>query len=73
MIRPRLSDRVLRPTCVALATVSGVNVLVSCDFKHIVDLGRMRLSNAVNLEQGCSLIEIRTPREVLNEGNEEEL
>ena len=30
-----------------------------------VNLGRIRLFNAVNLEQGYGLIEIRTPREVL--------
>jgi len=52
---------------VALATVSGVDVLVSWNFKHIVNLGRIRLFNAVNLEQGYGLIEIRTPKEVLYE------
>jgi len=52
---------------VALATVSRVDVLVSWNFKHIVNLGRIRLFNAVNLEQGYGLIEIRTPKEVLYE------
>lgn len=52
---------------VAIATVSGVDVLVSWNFKHIVNLGRIRLFNAVNLEQGYGLIEIRTPKEVLYE------
>lgn len=52
---------------VAMATVSGVDVLVSWNFKHIVNLGRIRLFNAVNLEQGYGLTEIRTPREVLHE------
>ncbi len=52
---------------VAVATVSGVDVLVSWNFKHIVNLGRIRLFNAVNLEQGYGLIEIRTPKEVLYE------
>ena len=50
---------------VALATVAHVDVLVSWNFKHIVNLDRIRLFNAVNLEQGYGLIEIRTPREVL--------
>ena len=50
---------------VALATIGRVEVLVSWNFKHIVNLGRIRLFNAVNLEQGYGLIEIRTPREVL--------
>ncbi len=58
---------------VALATVAGVDVLVSWNFKHIVNFGRIRLFNAVNLEQGYGLIEIRTPREVLHEGQEEDV
>lgn len=52
---------------VALATVNCADVLVSWNFKHIVNLGRIRLFNAVNLEQGYGLIEIRTPKEVLYE------
>ncbi len=52
---------------VALATVNCADVLVSWNFKHIVNLGRIRLFNAVNLEQGYGLIEIRTPQEVLYE------
>jgi predicted nucleic acid-binding protein len=56
---------------VALATVSAVDVLVSWNFKHIVNLGRIRLFNAVNLEQGYGLIEIRTPQEVLYEPEED--
>ena len=56
---------------VALATVNGVDVLVSWNFKHIVNFGRIRLFNAVNLEQGYGLIEIRTPREVLHEAEED--
>ncbi len=58
---------------VALATVNAVDVLVSWNFKHIVNFGRIRLFNAVNLEQGYGLIEIRTPREVLHEGQEEDV
>ena len=50
---------------VALATIGRVDVMVSWNFKHIVNLGRIRLFNAVNLEQGYGLIEIRTPKEVL--------
>lgn len=50
---------------VALATIGRVDVLVSWNFRHIVNLGKIRLFNAVNLEQGYGLIEIRTPREVL--------
>ena len=41
---------------------------VSWNFRHIVNLGRIRLFNAVNLEEGYGLIEIRTPKEVLSGG-----
>ena len=51
---------------VALTTIGRVDVLVSWNFRHIVNLGRIRLFNAVNLEQGYGLIEIRTPKEVLS-------
>jgi hypothetical protein len=51
---------------VALATIGRVDVMVSWNFRHIVNLGRIRMFNAVNLEQGYGLIEIRTPREVLS-------
>ena len=50
---------------IALATTGRADVLVSWNFRHIVNLGRIRLFNAVNLEQGYGVLEIRTPREVL--------
>lgn len=56
---------------VALATTGGADVLVSWNFKHIVNLSRIRLFHSVNLEWGYATIEIRTPKEVLE--YEEEL
>jgi len=55
---------------VALATIGRVDVLVSWNFKHIVNLGRIRLFNSVNLELGYGTIEIRTPKEVLAYGQD---
>jgi len=52
---------------IAVATVARVDVLVSWNFKHIVNFRRIQLYNAVNLKQGYALIDIRTPREVLDE------
>lgn len=49
---------------IALATVVRVDVLVSWNFKHIVNLKRIHAYNAVNLKSGYPLLEIRTPREV---------
>ena len=50
---------------IAVATVIGVDVLVSWNFKHIVNLDRIRLFNSVNLKEGYSILEIRSPREVI--------
>ena len=47
---------------IAIATVSNVAVLVSWNFKHIVNLARIRLYNSVNLRFGYPLLEIRSPR-----------
>lgn len=49
---------------IALATVARVDILVSWNFKHIVNLKRIHAFNAVNLKRGYPLLEIRTPREV---------
>ena len=48
---------------IALATVARVDVLVSWNFKHIVNLRRIHAYNGVNLKRGYPLLEIRTPRE----------
>jgi hypothetical protein len=50
---------------IAAATVLKVDVLVSWNFKHIVNLNKIKLFNAVNLEEGYSILEIRTPLEVI--------
>ena len=50
---------------IAIATVYKVDVLVSWNFRHIVNLDKIRMYNAVNLKNGYSLIEIRNPREIL--------
>jgi hypothetical protein len=50
---------------IAAATVLQVDVLVSWNFKHIVNLGKIKLFNAVNIREGYSALEIRTPQEVL--------
>jgi hypothetical protein len=52
---------------IAIATVARVDVLVSWNFRHIVNLQRIHGYNSVNLRQGYPMIEIRTPREVLSD------
>ena len=52
---------------IVLASVVRADVLVSWNFKHIVNLNRIRLYNSVNMKLGYPLVDIRSPREVLNE------
>jgi hypothetical protein len=52
---------------IAIATVARVDVLVSWNFKHIVNLQRIQGYNSVNMRQGYPIMEIRTPREVLSD------
>lgn len=49
---------------IATATVHRADVLVSWNFKHIVNLARVHGYNSVNLREGYPLLEIRTPHEV---------
>lgn len=52
---------------IACATINKIDVLVSWNFKHIVNLNRIHLFNSVNLKSGYGFLEIRTPMELLNE------
>jgi hypothetical protein len=57
---------------IANATVEMVHALASWNFKHIVNLERIKNYNGINLKNGYSIIEIRTPREILKPENYEE-
>ena len=52
---------------IALATIAEVDVLVSWNFKHIVNFHRIRLFNAVNLAFGYKTIQIFSPLEVVTD------
>ena len=52
---------------IAIASVERVDVLVSWNFKQIVNLDRIHAFNAVNIKLGYPLLEIRSPMEVLHE------
>ena len=52
---------------IAIASVERVDVLVSWNFKQIVNLERIHAFNAVNLKMGYPVLEIRSPREVIHE------
>ena len=50
---------------IATATINKVDILVSWNFKHIVNINRIRGYNSVNIKHGHRILEIRTPREIL--------
>ncbi len=56
---------------IATATLSKVNMLVSWNFKHIVNIYRIRGYNSINLRLGFSTLEIHSPKEIVNYGNED--
>jgi hypothetical protein len=56
-----------RPDClhIAIATLNNADLLASWNFKHIVNITKIRGFNGVNYMLGYKLLEIRTPREIL--------
>ncbi|MFV0564983.1 MAG: PIN domain protein [Flavobacteriaceae bacterium] len=50
---------------IATATLNKVDILVSWNFKHIVNVYRIRGYNSINLRMNYIPLEIRSPREIL--------
>ena len=50
---------------IAIATIMKVDSLVSWNFKHMVNFFRIRQYNSINLKFGYSIIDIRTPKEII--------
>jgi predicted nucleic acid-binding protein len=50
---------------IALATIQRVDILVSWNFKHIVNVQRIRGYNSVNMKMGYPTIDIRSPKEII--------
>ena len=51
---------------IALATIYKADCLVRWNFKHIVNVIRIRGYNSVNIKLGYTSIDIRSPRELIN-------
>jgi len=64
----KVVGRINRADCqhIAIATVNNVEALISWNYKHIVNLEKIRGYNAINLKAGYQMLEIRTPNEVFN-------
>jgi hypothetical protein len=58
---------------VAAATVLGCDAIVSWNFRHIVNLRRIRLYNEVNALEGYGPLAIHSPMEVVDDEETQEL
>jgi len=72
-IEARVVGKTSRADCqhIAIATLCNADVLVSWNFKHIVNLDRIRGYNGINYQNGHRMIEIRTPKEITKYGSED--
>ncbi len=50
---------------IAAATINKVDHLISWNFKHIVNVFRIRGYNSINLRNGYSQLDIRSPKEIV--------
>lgn len=48
---------------IAIATINRADFLISWNFKHIVNVERIRGYNAINIKNGYKQLEIRSPRD----------
>ena len=64
IVTPKYADDALH---IAISTIIKVDVLVSWNFKHIVNLNKIHEFNLVNKREGYNILEIRTPREVVGD------
>ena len=66
-----IAEKVVGKTClndcrhIALATINKIDVLASWNFRHIVNLTRIKGFNAVNLKNGYHTLEIRNPKDLV--------
>jgi len=57
---------------IALATIHKADILVSWNFKHILNIYRIRGYNSVNLHLDYQTLEIRSPKDIIDNENEED-
>jgi len=58
---------------IAAATLAGADLVLSWNFKHIVNFRRICGYNSVNMRNGYRTMMILSPREVLGEGEDEDI
>ncbi|KZX12806.1 PIN domain-containing protein [Methanobrevibacter curvatus] len=51
---------------IAIVMVIGVDVLVSWNFKHIINFSKIKLFSAVNIREGYNILKLRISQELIN-------
>ena len=54
---------------ISTATLNKVDFLISWNFKHIVNVFRIRGYNSINIREGYSQLDIRSPKEIIDYEN----
>ncbi len=62
VVPPKFADDALH---VAMATVHGIRLIVSWNFKHLVNVRREDGFNAVNILRGWPIVRIVSPKEII--------
>jgi hypothetical protein len=67
-IEEKVVGKTSREDCfhIAMETINKADILVSWNFKHIVNVFKIRGYNAVNLKLGYSQIDIRSPKDIVS-------
>ena len=65
-IKENVVGKTSKDDCVhiATATINNIDILVSWNFKHIVNVQRIRGYNSVNIKKGYKHLEIRSPKDM---------
>jgi len=66
-IKDKVVGKTSRNDClhIGIATSNRVDILVSWNFKHIVNIYRIRGYNSVNIKLGFPILEIRSPKDIV--------
>jgi predicted nucleic acid-binding protein len=65
-IKEKVVGATSRDDCmhIATATINNIDILVSWNFKHIVNVERIRGYNTINFKYGYKQLEIRSPKDM---------
>ena len=69
VVSPRWRDDAAQ---IAMASIAKADLLLSWNFRHIVNFDKIRWFNSVNLARGYGLLDVRCPKEIQDESSDQE-